>query len=359
MTTSELKEYIFKENKIEIILEQLGCHNIKYHDKQEYYSACQPDGDNPQGVNVRNNQYLNYRSFSRGIDYEDGKDIINLVEKVRNCSFVDAVKYIHKILGLKFKFEKKSTQIKKVEDPAWTLAKHSEKYKVDVSEIQSIKETVLDDYIPLPYIGWVREGVMPWTVKKFGLAYSYRRKRVIIPMRHWKTGELLGINSRTTVENWEEFGIKKFYITPSYQKNKNLFGLYENYQSINNAGYVVIVEAEKSVLKRDSLNDDTLIALSGHSISNDQVSIIHRIENLREVIIALDKDVPIEEVRHMCEKFYNSRKVSYIYDKWGLLKEKDSPADAPNKIYNFLMKYRISYGLSEHKQYLKDLANKK
>ena len=31
MTIQELKEYIYKEVKIEFILESIGCHSIKYH----------------------------------------------------------------------------------------------------------------------------------------------------------------------------------------------------------------------------------------------------------------------------------------------------------------------------------------
>ena len=38
-----------------------------------------------------------------------------------------------------------------------------------------------------------------------------------------------------------------------------------------------------------------------------------------------------------------------------LHKSKDSPADAPNKIYNFLFKWRIPYDESKHREYLKSL----
>ena len=117
MTINELKEYIYNQNKIEYILEQLGCHEIKYNEQREYWSATQPDGDNPQGVNIRNNEYLNYRSFSRNIDYEDGKDLISLVEAIKKTSFIEAIKYIHKILDLPFEFKRKEEEPKKKYDP--------------------------------------------------------------------------------------------------------------------------------------------------------------------------------------------------------------------------------------------------
>ena len=88
MTISELKEYIYENKRIEYILEEIGCSNIKFNKQKDYYSASQPDGDNPQGVNIKNNKYLSYRSFSRGIDYEDSQDLISLIESVKNISFV-------------------------------------------------------------------------------------------------------------------------------------------------------------------------------------------------------------------------------------------------------------------------------
>ena len=194
---------------------------------------------------------------------------------------------------------------------------------------------------------------MPWTARKFGLAYSYRRKRVIIPHRYWMTGELIGINARTTVSNYEELGIRKYYLTEGMNKSINLYGLYENYNEIQKAGYVVVYESEKSVLKRDSLNDPTGVALSGHTLSDEQAAILIGLNV--EIIIALDKDVPIEEVRHVCEKFRNIRNVSYIYDQWDLLEDKQSPADASNKVYNFLFKYRSKYDDEMHKKYLESL----
>ena len=38
--------------------------------------------------------------------------------------------------------------------------------------------------------------------------------------------------------------------------------------------------------------------------------------------------------------------------------EKDSPADMPNKIYDFLLKYKIRYDAKEHREYIKSLSKK-
>lgn len=47
MTVAEIKEYIFDNDKIEYILEQIGMHEIKRNDK--YISCAFPNGDNQNG----------------------------------------------------------------------------------------------------------------------------------------------------------------------------------------------------------------------------------------------------------------------------------------------------------------------
>lgn len=358
MTINELKEYIYNENKIEYILEQLGCHEIKYNSQKEYWSAAQPDGDNPMGVVVRNNEYLNYRSFSRGVDYEDGKDLISLVETTKKLSFIEALKYLHKILDIPFEFKKQEEKPKKKIDPLNVFKRvlRSSRRTINVDDIHILDDKLLNDYIPMLHIDWVREGITERTRKKFCLAYSYKHKRVVIPLKYWLTGELLGFNQRTTVENYDEFNIKKYFITPTYPKALNLYGLYENYDSIQKAGYVVVAESEKSVLKRDSLGDGTVVALSGKTISDEQVRILMGLNV--EVVIGLDKDVDINEIRHMCEKFKNVRKVSYIWDFIDVLNKKDAPMDTRNKDYQFLFDNRVVYDREEQRKYQESLEKK-
>ena len=58
----------------------------------------------------------------------------------------------------------------------------------------------------------------------------------------------------------------------------------------------------------------------------------------------LNTFVPTVNVSHI---------VSYMYDKWGLIKKgsKDSPADMPNKIYEFMKKHRTVYDEQERRLY--------
>lgn len=358
MDTISLKEYIFNNNKVEFVLEKIGCKLIKYHSSKNFYSAANYNGDNTGAVNVYNTKYLLIHNWTRENEFDDVSDIISLTQYNKKCSFVDAVKYLHNILGLELTPYKKEEK-KEKPDPLAVFENAINRHRaiVDVAEIHAIKEEAINDYVPLLYIDWLREGIMPWAAKKFGLAYSYKYHRVVIPIRYWLDGTLVGFNQRTTVENYEELGIRKYFLTASYRKSLNLYGLWENREEIEDKKTVVICESEKSVLKRYSRNDGTCVALQGKKLSDEQRRIIIGL-NVNEVIIALDNDVPIEEVRHICEQFYHIRNVSYVKDRWNLLGDKDAPADAENKVYNFLIKHRVKYDESEHQKYLNGLKKK-
>lgn len=356
MTISELKKYIYEHNKIPYILENLSCHNIKYNEKRQTFSASFPDGDNPQGVNIRNNEHLNYRSFSRGINYEDNKDLISLVESIKKISFVDALKYLHKILELPFEFKNQKEKSKKKYDPLSVFKNvlGSRRKVVDVDDIQVLSDKLLDDYVPMLHIDWVREGITERARKKFNIAYSYRYKRIVIPHYYWMTNELIAFNMRTTIPNYEEFGIKKYYLSNGYNKSFNIYGYCQNKDEIEKKGYCTLVESEKSVLKRFSLGDGTCLALSGKAISTEQIRIINSLK-INELVICLDNDVDIDEIRWIAEQFKNRVKVSYIKDFMNLISEKDSPCDARNKDYQFLFDNRIIYDKNEQRKYQESL----
>lgn len=365
MTVTELKQYIFDNKLIEFVLKDIGCGHIVYHPSKEYYSCSNVNGDNTGAINIRNNPYLNCKNYTREKDFGDKADLLTLIQYNKNLekqgfSFWDTIKYLHKILNLPLDIKHQSSikDDKEKNDPLYIFKRvRSKRIRQNVLDFNVLSEVELQDFIPHIHINFFREGIIKKTIDKFGLAYSYRYKRTIIPLRYWLTGELLGFNMRTSVENYDMLGIKKYLITPGYPKQINLFGLWENKQYIQDKGYVVVYESEKSVLKRDSVGDSSGVAVSGHEISDEQSKILIGLDC--EVIIAFDKDIHINHIRHCCEKFYGTRKISYMYDSWGLLKYKEAPADAIDKIWKFLFEHRTEYGMKEHLLYLDGLKKSK
>ena len=354
MFVTEIKEYIYKNEKIPFVLENLGCKKIKYHTNKEYYSACFKDGDNPNGINIRNNEYLNYCSWSRNVSYSDGQDLISLIEYSNQCDFLTAIKWLHNILDIPYTYKEvqhKKQDVNLKEKALSVFTNFLQSHTFNVNDIEVLDESILDEYIPIEYIGLLHEGITPYACKAFNVQYSYRRQRIIIPQKLWNTGEIIGINARTTIKDYEQFGINKYSFSKGYNKSINLYGLWENYQSIQKKGYCCVFESEKSVLKRYSQFDETAVALSGKFISEEQKRILIGLNV--DIILCLDNDVDIKEIYHLCEKFYMVRNVYFVKDFNGVLGKKDSPTDVCDKTYKELLKNKIKYTEELHKEYLK------
>lgn len=355
MTTYELKKYIYENNKVEDLLEEIKCGCIVNHGK--YITASNINGDNSGAIVIYLNDYLDVIDYTR--NFGDKSDIFDLVAynlKImgKKYDFYSVIKFIHSFLGLKIENSYKSKELEKnqvLEDDLKVFTRFAAKSYKDYEE-EEIKYIERNEYIPLVHIDFFREGIIKKTIKKFDLGYSYYRNRTIIPIKYWMNGKLVGYNARSSVKNCEEFGIRKYMITKDYQKSMNLYGLWENKKEIEKKKIVIIFEAEKSVLKMDSLFQSYAVALQGHNISREQVKIILSLD-VSEIVIAMDNDVDINEIRNMCDKFYGLRSISYIKDRNDMLGEKDSPIDKGWRIYKKLFKERINYNYKEHFEYLK------
>lgn len=272
---------------------------------------------------------------------------------IKNITFGKANKFIHNLLHLVYKFEKKQEKTE-TPDPLQIFKKVKRTRCIVNQDIPIYDETVLKEYAPYPYMGWIKEGILPFACEKFNIGYDYHRQRVIIPERLWcgDEDEIIGISGRTTIEMYKELDIPKYFkLSKTYPKGQNVYGLNENYKTIQETGYVVVFESQKSVLKRYSRKDGTGVAIGNCELTNTQVAILISLNT--EIIICLDEGISLEHIWKECDKFYGIRKVSYIYDKWGIIKRgsKDSPADLPNKQYEFMLKYKIPYDNNERKKY--------
>ncbi|MDD4411889.1 MAG: hypothetical protein PHO58_05295 [Bacilli bacterium] len=283
---------------------------------------------------------------------------------IKNISFVEANKHLHKLLKLKYQYKNNKKNNKQEEnkaDPLEIFKKIKRKRKsVDINDIEIYDNTIIEEYEPCLYIDWIKEdGIMEFTRKKFNIGYSYKNKRIVIPVRYWagEEDDYIGIIGRTTIPNYDLLDIPKYYPLKKYPKGINLYGLQENYKSIQEAGEISIFESEKAVLKRHSRLDETCVAIGSHNLSDKQVKIIIGLNV--NIIIQYDKDIPLKHIRSECERFYGIRNIFYTWDKYDLLKEKDSPSDLPNKFYKYLYKHKIKYDEKEHKEYLKELEREK
>lgn len=345
-----MKDYIVENNCVEQILLSLGCHGLHEYDKE--WRAALPQGTNKTAICVKKDSLS--VAIRRSEENKHG-DIFTLVMIIKNISFGKANKFIHNILGLKYSYSKNNDKNDKKDPLAIFKRVKRQRYVID-KDIPIYDDSCMREYINLPYIDWVREGVLPFACKRFNIGYSYDRKRIVIPERKWDgdDNEYIGISGRTTIPNYEMLDIPKFLkLSDTYPKGMNVYGLNENYKTIQEAGYTIVVESQKSVLKRYSRKDGTATAIGNCEFTEEQVRILISLND--EICICLDEGISLQHIRKECEKFYRIRKVSYMFDRWGLLKNgsKDSPADMENKIFNFMFKHRTVYDEKEHNEYIK------
>ncbi|WP_297419188.1 DNA primase [Clostridium sp.] len=348
----ELKEYIVQNDKTKEILEEIGCFNIKSYTKE--YRCGSPKHNNSTSISIKKDT-LKIKIY--GKDNKIRGDLITLVMDIKEIIFPDAIKYIHQILGLKYtgKIYKKKEDSNKID--ILKIFKKASKEYVDYSdeELKIFNEDICSEFIKLPYIDWVREGILPKTQDIFGIGYSKKSNRAIIPHRYWSgsNNDYVGVIGRTLVKNYDLFDIPKYFPLQRFPKGMNIYGLQENYKGIQESGYVSVYEAEKSVLKRHSRLDYTGVALGSHEITQRQAEILISLDV--DIVIVMDKDIPLQHIRSLCEMFYGIRPIYYIYDNFGLLVDKESPADKPDRVYKVLFNRKIRYDEEEHLKYLESL----
>ena len=70
LSKNDLKMYILENEKIEFILEEIGCKKIRYISNtkgDDYYKCTNPDSNNPEAIRVHLNQYLNVTDYLKSL----------------------------------------------------------------------------------------------------------------------------------------------------------------------------------------------------------------------------------------------------------------------------------------------------
>ena len=321
MKSSDLKEYIVEQNCIDTILEDLGCSNIVLHGG--YYTCSNPDGNNKSAVTIYVNDSLTVVNYTRCIaKNKRTTDLFDLVSFYKDCSFPEALKYVHNLLGLDYYQEREepceSLQILRM----LTDMASNDNVEEDNQSLQPISEKVLSYYLSYGNKMFESDGISLEVQQEFMIGYDPQSNRITIPLLT-PAGDLCGIKGRLFGEA-DEYNPKYLYIEKTV-KSKLLYGLYENREYIKNSNYIFIFEAEKSVLQCASNGIRNCVALGGKSISKTQVELVVRTGCTP--IIALDKGISLEEIKNVAASFPESIPVGYIFDNDNVLEDKQSPSD--------------------------------
>lgn len=231
------------------------------------------------------------------------------------------------------------------------------KYKVNSPQITlpEISSGVLQIFTKKYCEEWIKDGITKAAMDKYNILYSIPQNRIIIP--HYDiNNRLIGIRSRV-LNKWELDKGKylpieiegKYY---SHPLSLNLYGLNKNKENINLVKKAIIFEAEKSVLISENFSfPNYSVAVCGSNFNKMQLNLLLYNTKIDEVIIAFDKEYEkpnsskgeayFKKLYSICKRYNKYYNFSFIWDYNNLLKEKDSPVDRGEEIFNQLMKERI------------------
>lgn len=272
------------------------------------------------------------------------------IEKYQNCNYSEAKRLIDEILDRKIDGFSNLYKEEELEVPFAT----KKKKKIKINEV--VDNSILNSFYPIPYGGWINEGISYRTQKKFNIRFDIEHQAVIIPQLD-ENGQLVGIRRRALnkldIENNGKykpiFANNKWYNVDS---SVILYGLFENKKNIKRSKKAIVFEAEKSVMQLDTFYNGSApaVALFGSNMSDYQADLLRKL-GVEELIVALDKEYQNEQeygnylkvLVKKFQKFQSFFTITFVMDDFDsfLLDYKDSPSDHGKETFEKLLRKRI------------------
>lgn len=350
MEAQDIKNYIYENDRIEYVLEQLDMHHIKQHDNGRYITCGFPDGDNNKSCVVFcDTEYYNVDAYTRNIEDKFGNsDLISLICFVKDIYFTESLKWVCDILGLDYykDVDEEIPDSLKLTKMLLEMNKTGD-CQIEDDKLKPINEKILNYYYPYVNKMFKKDGVSYEVQKMFEVGYDLQTNRITVPIRD-ELGTLVGVKGRLYKDKICEDECKYLYIEPC-AKNKILYGLYITMPYIKKQKKVIVVEPEKGVQQLISNNIFNAVAIGGHKLSKQQRIKLTRL-GIEEIILAYDQDVGRKEdgsvdmsfYKKEAEQFVEGIKISALIDiKNNILSEKESPCDNIDK-FNQLYNNRLT-----------------
>ena len=323
MEIAELKDYIYTNECVPIILESLKCTKICFHGT--YWSCCNPDGDNPTAIIVYNNELLITKDYTRDISRgNQSTDIFDLVCFFLQCDFFNSIKEVCKWVDLDYyhNFDEDLPESVRLTKFLVEMTNDSESEEREIP-LKPISEHILDYYPKRVNDLFKDDGISYSTQCEFEIGYDALTNRITIPIRD-EIGNLIGIKGRLFKKKVDQEE-NKYLSIERYSKGKILYGLYKTLPYINKARKVYVVESEKAVMQLWSYGIYNSVATGGKTITATQIEKLTRL--CSDIIFLYDKDVKEDEIKSISSRFIDEVNIYAVIDNSNILDEKESPSD--------------------------------
>lgn len=199
---------------------------------------------------------------------------------------------------------------------------------------------------------WLSDGISPASMDQFNILFSISQNKIIIPHYAALDGTLCGIRGRAL----NDFEIEQYgKYAPVWIEGKcyshplgmNLYGLWENKESIKKSKICYVFEAEKSVLQCMTFGETNAVAVCGSQFNKYQLNLLLQLCTPREIVICFDKEEQpgqhtyFDKLYAIGNKYKEYCQFSFVYDRKGLLNMKDSPSDHGKAVFQKLIESRV------------------
>lgn len=344
MDIKKLKNHLYlNPEKIQLILESLGCHHIKLHKgsgmDDSYYTFGNPDGNNISACTVyvsENLLTINYTrpEFSSKKKNGDFLDLVHFYQQDKN--FFQVLKWVAEQSDLDY--------YQDLNDEVPYLLKVLEKINsarnqvVEKEEkpIKQIPEKILTYYDKHVSEMFYEDGVDYLTQLEFEVGFDTSTNRWTMPYRD-EIGNLIGVKGRYFYREVPENEEKFYYMEPC-PRGRVLYGYYKTHKHIQESDYVLVHESEKATWQSWAYGYKNCVSTGGTRLSSVQIEKISRLN--KKVILSFDRDFTEEAIQILRNKFISQIDFWAIIDKEGILGDKESPTDKKDK-FEYLLKNHV------------------
>ena len=187
---------------------------------------------------------------------------------------------------------------------------------------------------------WLDEGISADEMRKYEIRIDKMSNRIVYPVRD-SDFNMIGIKGRTRFQNYKSLGIMK-YMNYFPIKGMNYYtGAMQADPYIKESGEIIIFEGIKSVMKVDQWGFHNAVSAETSTLNEYQIELLIKMQVVKNVVIAFDQDVKLDKIRERTELLKRFANVWVVYDRWHLLKEKDSPPDQGEKIWRTLYERKM------------------
>lgn len=337
-----IKKRILREDKVEAILEAIECEYIHFSGNRiEAQLPHRYNSTNKRAVQVKLTPSLNCAIRNKSDFNGDIFSLVSYVHRDMRGEDVDkdlprAKVFICELFGwneyLNGKYKAKKDYV------APLKALNRRKRVKDIIPNPVISETVLDEYYlnpnePLPYAGWIDEGIPYETQVMYGIGFDLDSKRITIPLRN-RFGQLVGVKGRILIDSDSD---KKYMYLHRCNNRYEWFNFHYCHPYVLAENRIYIFEAEKSCMKAFAYGIYNTVAIGASEISDEQIQIIKKIGLDTEIVLCYDKGIDRDEIEDTAKRFGN-RKVYIMFDDKDVLEgEKSAPIDEGLDKWNFLV----------------------